>query len=273
MPLTYQEFKAAVSELCGTNLFLYKSQQMDRRIHSLMGLWGIDNYEDYLHLLKTNPQRYQEFVKKLTINVSEFFRNPDRFYELWERILPELLKGNRKVKIWSAGCANGAEPYSFALILAELKATLRAEILATDLDEVMLAKALQGQYMRNEIKNLPPELLAKYFREENGYYRLDQRIKAQVVFKKHNLLSDPFPRDLDLISCRNVVIYFTEEAKNRLYKQFNQALRIGGYFMAGGTEPLLYYRQLGFDNTAPSFYKKVGDPDPDWVPFGGVRND
>ena len=273
MPLTYQEFKAAVSELCGTNLFLYKSQQMDRRIHSLMTFWGIDNYDDYLKLLQTDSQRYQEFVKKLTINVSEFFRNPDRFYELWERIMPELLKESKKVKIWSAGCSNGAEPYSFALILQELKASSRAEILATDLDQVVLEKARQGAYLRNEVRNLPPELLAKYFQEHDGYYLLNQRIKAQVVFKKHDLLSDPFPQNLDMISCRNVVIYFTEEAKNKLYYQFNQALRLGGYFLAGGTEPLLYYRQLGFENVAPSFYKKVGAPDPDWVPHGGVFND
>lgn len=266
MSLTYQTFKAEVSKLCGTNLFLYKSQQMDRRIKSLMVLWGINDYDEYFCLLQTNPQRYQEFVKKLTINVSEFFRNPDRFFELWERIMPELLKETKKIKIWSAGCSNGAEPYSFALILQELKVGRQVEILATDIDQVVLEKARQGSYLRNEVKNLPPELLVKYFQQNDERFLLNERIKEKVVFKKHNLLSEPFPQALDLISCRNVIIYFTEEVKNKLYYQFNQALRVGGYFLAGGTEPLLYYRQLGFENVAPSIYKKVGIPNPDWAP-------
>ncbi|HBK68717.1 MAG TPA: chemotaxis protein CheR [Firmicutes bacterium] len=266
MPLTYQEFKKEVSQLCGTDLSLYKSQQMDRRIHSLMSLWGIADYDQYLKELKTNAHRYQEFVKKLTINVSEFFRNPDRFMELWEKIVPELLKASRKIKIWTAGCSNGAEPYSIAIILQELQASTQAEIIATDIDQVVLEKAKKGVYLRHEVKSLPPELLKKYFRQEEELFFLGDSIKKKVIFKRHNLLCDPFPQELDLISCRNVVIYFTEEAKNKLYMKFNQSLRMGGYFLAGGTEPLLYYKQVGFENVSPSFYKKFGAPDPHWDP-------
>lgn len=260
MSLSYQEFKKEVSRLCGTDLFLYKSQQMDRRIHSLMDFWGISNYDEYLNVLKTNPRRYQEFVKRLTINVSEFFRNPDRFIELWERILPEILQKLGTIRIWSAGCSNGAEPYSIAIILKELNALHRATILATDIDEVVLEKARHGAYLFNEVKSLPGDLREKYFRQEGEVFYFSDTLKKAVRFKKHNLLLEPYPADLDLIICRNVVIYFTEEAKHKIYLDFNRALRIGGYYMTGGTEPLLYYRQYGFENVAPSFYKKTGDP-------------
>lgn len=260
MSLTYQEFKEKVSKLCGTDLHLYKSQQLDRRINSLMSYWGISEYDEYLSVLKTDPRRYQEFVKKLTINVSEFFRNPDRFIELWEKFLPELLKKPGTLKIWSAGCSNGAEPYSVAIILQELKALDRAKILATDIDQVVLDKAGRGVYLRNEVRSLPPKLLAKYFQPEGESYRFNEDLKKRVEFKYHNLLQDPYPQEMDLIICRNVIIYFTEEAKTQLYLGFNRSLRDGGYFLAGGTEPILYYRQFGFENVSLSYYRKIGPP-------------
>lgn len=257
MRLSYAEFKSKVSVLCGIDLSLYKSQQMDRRIHSLMSLWGVENYEEYLDLLTNNPVRFQEFLKKLTINVSEFFRNPERYMDLWETILPQLLKERPKIKIWSAGCSNGAEPYSVAIILNELSALSRAMIVGTDIDTTVLDKAQAGVYGDNEVKSLPVELLEKYFRQDKGYYYLNDRIMKAVTFKKQNLLLDEFDEDFDLIICRNVVIYFTEEAKNELYKKFYRSLRPGGYFLVGGTEPLLNYKALGFENIASSFYKKV----------------
>ncbi|NLY90722.1 MAG: protein-glutamate O-methyltransferase CheR [Firmicutes bacterium] len=263
MSITYEEFKREASRLCGTDLFLYKSQQMDRRIHALMSFWGISDYDEYLNVLKTNASRYQEFVKRLTINVSEFFRNPDRFMELWEKILPELLQRPGLVRIWSAGCSNGAEPYSVAIILNELKALDRAVILATDIDQEILEKARKGLYYANEVKSLPPDLREKYFQKEGDFFAFSPELKRRVDFKKHNLLLDPFPQEQDLVICRNVVIYFTEEAKNKLYREFNQALRMGGYLLTGGTEPILYYRQYGFENVSLSFYQKRGLPQPE----------
>jgi len=257
MALSYTEFKAKVSSLCGIDLTLYKSQQMDRRINSLMTLWGVEDYDAYWKLLNTNPVKYQEFVKKLTINVSEFFRNPERFMELWEDIFPLLLKERPKIKVWSAGCSNGAEPYSVAIILNELSALSRAVILGTDIDQVVLNKAQTGAYTHNEVKSLPGNLLHKYFQEKAGYYYLTDSIKQAVSFQKQNLLLEEFDEGYDLIICRNVVIYFTEAAKNELYRKFYQSLRSGGYFMVGGTEPLLNYKALGFENISSSIYKKA----------------
>lgn len=261
MPLEFEEFKAKAAELCRIDLSSYKSLQMDRRINSLMRVWGVKDYDEYLHVLQTNPARFQEFVKKLTINVSEFFRNPERFGEVRERILPELLAKRASLDVWSAGCSNGAEPYTVAIILRELGAAQRARLLATDIDQVVLEKAKAGVYSQAEVKNVPPVLLQRYFELRDGYYHVSPEIKKMVEFRRHNLLHDPFPRTMDFILCRNVVIYFTEEAKAQLYANFFAHLNPGGYLMVGGTEPLLNYRYIGFENPMPFFYRKPAPPE------------
>lgn len=254
--IDYQEFKKSVGQLVGIDLYEYKSQQMDRRIHSLMQSWEVENYDLFLEILKKNTAKYKEFVKKLTINVSEFFRNPERFIELWRRVLPELLTENSSLRIWSAGCSNGAEPYSVAIIASELNAINRVQIFGTDIDEMILNKAREGIYEHNDLKNLPPELINKYFDFKNNRYYLDESIKSKVDFLNHNLLKDPFLNSFHLIICRNVVIYFTEEAKRNLYLKFYDSLAPGGYLLVGGTEPLLTYRQIGFVSNSTSFYQK-----------------
>lgn len=254
--MDYETFKALAGKLCDLDLKNYKSQQMDRRINSLMQAWDIVAYDEFYRVLLTDPQKFREFVSKLTINVSEFFRNPERFYELRQKILPELLGKNPLIKIWSAGCSNGAEPYSVAMILKELKAERRAKIVATDIDLGILKKALAGLYPASEVKNLPADLQTKYFQFENNTYRLNEEIKSLVEFKRHNLLLDPFDFNIDLIICRNVVIYFTEEAKNNLYLKFYHTLKPGGYLLVGGAEPILQYRQLNFIYKFSSFYQK-----------------
>lgn len=122
--LDYPQFKKIVSELTGVDLSNYKSQQMDRRINYLKQLWNLETYDDYLKVLQTDPYKYEVFVNRLTINVSEFYRNPERYAELHQHILPELLRKSEPIKVWSAGCSNGAEPYSVAIIANELHALI-----------------------------------------------------------------------------------------------------------------------------------------------------
>jgi chemotaxis protein methyltransferase CheR len=255
--LDYQEFKHLVGRLIGIDLSQYKSQQMDRRIHSFMPLWNVTNYDEYFDLIRTDAKVRNDFVNKLTINVSEFFRNPERFDELGRIILPDLLKRQTTVRIWSAGCSDGSEPYSVAIIVKELHAENRVQILATDIDKEIVRRAKNGVYVGNEVKSMPPELVSKYFTPEAGnMYRLAEPVKQMVDFKLHNLLCDPFENNFDLIICRNVVIYFTEEAKNTLYYKFIAALRPGGYILVGGTEPILQYRSFGLEHAVSSFYRK-----------------
>jgi chemotaxis protein methyltransferase CheR len=255
--LDYREFKSQVGRLIKIDLSQYKSQQMDRRIHSFMPLWNVTNYDDYYNVLCNDEKIRNDFINKLTINVSEFFRNPERFAELGRTILPDLLKRQNSVRIWSAGCSDGSEPYSVAIIVKELKAESQVYIMATDIDKAIIQRAKNGVYVGNEVKSMPTELVTKYFKPEtNNMYRLDESVKKMVEFKLHNLLCDPFSTNFDLIICRNVVIYFTEEAKNVLYYKFIASLRPGGYMLVGGTEPILQYRNFGLEHSVSSFYRK-----------------
>lgn len=257
MSLSYQEFKVKAAEVAGIDLSAYKSQQMDRRLHALMHMWGASDYDAYLSILQNDGPRLHEFQQRLTINVSEFFRNPERFTELTEHVLPVLFRSGKRLKIWSAGCANGAEPYTVAILIKESGYQPGAEIIASDIDKDSLKRASAGIYSANEVRSVPQDFLEEYFRQtENGFHLADS-IKRMVQFKRENLLYDDYEHECNLILCRNVVIYLTESAKNRLYHKFLRTLVHGGYLMVGGTEPLLNYREFGLENTMTAFYRKV----------------
>lgn len=257
MPLDYPQFKQLAAEMVGFDLGGYKSHQVDRRIHSLMTSWNIADYDEFYQVLQEQPQRLQEFAKKLTINVSEFFRNPDRFDLLRDKILPELLGDGRALRVWSAGCANGAEPYSVAILLWRLAPGYRHSILATDIDRAILEKATAAEFSAGDLRNVPEDWFAEYFTAVDKGYRLKRWVGHMVEFKQQDLLNDPFDGPFDLIICRNVVIYFTDTAKDKLYKGFREALSDKGYLFVGGTEPLLNCRQLGYEAGPTGFYRKA----------------
>ncbi|MGE5554632.1 MAG: CheR family methyltransferase [Betaproteobacteria bacterium] len=252
----YEEFKRHILELTGLDLSCYKQRQMQRRINALMDSLKVPTYRQYFRLLQTDPARYEEFLKRITINVSEFFRNPERFADLEREYLPQLLRKGRALKVWSAGCSTGPEPYSLAIILLDLAPGLPHRVLGTDIDRVVLERAKAGVYQAAELKNVSPMRLARYFEPTGGAYRVKDEVKALVDLRRQNLLTDPFERNFDLILCRNVVIYFTEEAKHLLYQKFYQALAPGGIFLVGGTEPILRFREYGFEAVGPTFYRR-----------------
>jgi chemotaxis protein methyltransferase CheR len=252
----WELFKQKLFAKSNINLNDYKPAQMQRRITNLMTRHGVSAYMDFFRLIENDAKLYKEFIDYLTINVTEFFRTPEKFVELENKVLSDLLIKSAKLNIWSAGCSIGAEPYSIAMILMEKTPTVKHRILASDLDVEMLAKAKSGVYSANELKNLPPARLAKYFRESAGSYSLQESVKERVEFQRHNLLLDRFETGFDLILCRNVVIYFTEEAKEALYRRFFAALKPGGVLFVGGTEAILNFRDIGFQHYLPFFYKK-----------------
>jgi chemotaxis protein methyltransferase CheR len=217
----------------------------------------IGSYREYYQVLQSDADRYEEFCKRLTINVSEFFRNPERFQELERKIFPKLLEAKRPLKVWSAGCSTGPEPYSLAIILSDLDPNGGHKVIASDIDRVVLEKAKSGLYHPNELRNVSPERMKKYFQPgPEGNFQVTPQVKKLVEFRRQNLLTDTFDRNLDLILCRNVVIYFTEEAKQVLYEKFFAALAPGGVLLVGGTEPLLRYREYGFECIGSTFYQK-----------------
>jgi chemotaxis protein methyltransferase CheR len=252
----WETFKQKFVAKSGINLNDYKPAQMQRRIGNLMNRHGANTYTDFFVMLERDPKQYKDFVDYITINVTEFFRTPEKFQELEKKVLPELLAKSAKLNIWSAGCSIGAEPYSLAMILNDITPNVKHRILATDLDVEMLAKAKQGIYTSNEFKNITSERSGKYFKQVNGNFIIGEDIKSRVEFQRHNLLLDKFENGFDLILCRNVVIYFTEEAKDALYRRFLNALKPGGVLFVGGTEAILNFREIGFAHYLPFFYRR-----------------
>ncbi|MBZ4686962.1 MAG: chemotaxis protein methyltransferase CheR [Clostridia bacterium] len=255
--MDFNDFRQAVSKKLNIDLQGYKERQLKRRIDHLMKSQGFDAYEDYYRVLAKDNKQKDVFLDKLTINVSEFFRNKNVFETLENKILPTLLSRKKKLKIWSAACSNGAEPYSVAIILHELTPGVTHTIDATDIDEKMLYAAREGSYRKELLKNVSQERLEKYFQKDNELWSVIPEIKRKVNFKKHDLLRDEYPNGYDLIICRNVTIYFTKETQNRLYRKFWSSLVADGILFIGATESILNYRELRFTKISPWFYQKV----------------
>ena len=173
------------------------------------------------------------------------------------------MRGRPKLRVWSAGCSHGHEPYSLAITLAEVTGFYRRHyILGTDIDRSALERAQTGgPYTDEEATKVPPPLLDRYFARHpsgnhgDGHYIIES-LRRRMSFRYQNLLADPFERGFDLIVCRNVVIYFTAEVKDRLYKRFYEALRPGGVLFVGGTEIISKASDLGFETAGISFYRR-----------------
>jgi len=193
----------------------------------------------------------------LTINVSEFYRNPEQWELLDKEVFPELIKkfGNG-LKIWSAACSTGDEPYSLVMALSKHLPLNKIQIYATDLDKVVIEKAKNGLYNARSLAGVPADLKKKYFTQIGPSFKIADEIKARVQFKEHNLLKDTYPTNYDLIVCRNVLIYFTEEAKDEVFAKFLISLKPGGVLFIGSTEQIVNYRELGYQRKNSFFYEK-----------------
>ncbi len=253
----WEIFKQQLNRKTGIDLQLYKEQQMRRRINNLIQKTPFKSYTSFFADAVRDKQKFADFIEYLTINVSEFFRNPDKFDQVEKDVIPYLLKRNDSLNIWSAGCSIGAEPYTLSIIMKELTPSKRHRILATDLDIEIIGKAKKGIYTADEIRAMRSDRKVKYFtKTPDGKFAIKPEIKSAVDFRRHNLLKDRFETNFDLILCRNVVIYFTEEAKAELYKNFFKALKPGGILFVGGTESILNSRQIGYTTYKPFFYQR-----------------
>ena len=232
---------------------------MKRRIDALISKHKMDSYSAFINAIKMDKILFEEFVNYLTINVSEFYRNPEQWALLEKEILPLLFqKFGKPLKIWSAACSTGDEPYSLVMLLSKYMPLNRIKVIATDIDKQVLSKAKLGLYNVKSLKALPEEFVKKYFREINEYtYQISDEIKACVEFKEHNLLRDVYPGNCDLIVCRNVLIYFTEEAKEEIYRKFNKALKEDAILFVGSTEQIINPKELGFTSYRSFFYNKI----------------
>lgn len=258
--MDYEGFKSEVLKLSGIDLSAYKERQMQRRIVSLIKKNDIDGFDNYIKELKQNRLKYEEFINYLTINVSEFFRNPAQWQVLEKEILPYLFNTfSQNIKIWSAACSTGDEPYSLAMVLSKFIPLRNISILATDIDKQILAKAQVGLYNDKSIADVPEEFKKKYFDEVGRSFKISDELKQCITFKQHNLLKDPYPTNMDLIVCRNVLIYFTEDAKKEIYTNFNKSLKKAGILFVGSTEQIIQSNKYAFEPTRSFFYKKMDE--------------
>ncbi|ANA82041.1 protein-glutamate O-methyltransferase CheR [Paenibacillus glucanolyticus] len=254
----YISFVRNIERSTGINLADYKETQMKRRLTTLRMKKGFGTFSAFYDAMMKDKPLFHEFLDRMTINVSEFWRNPNRWEVFRDKILPELSHQNPGVlKIWSAACSTGEEPYTLAMILAEQKMLNRARIVATDIDDGALHKAAEGLYVERSLKDVPPDIVLRYFKEEGSLYRFNENLKKEVAFHKQNLLTDRFEGGYDLIVCRNVMIYFTEGAKHKLYTKFANSLKPGGFLFVGSTEQIFNPGQYGLESNETFFYRKV----------------
>jgi two-component system CheB/CheR fusion protein len=233
-----------VRERLGLDFNSYKSPTIMRRLLRRVVATGSDNIQGYIEYLHAYPGEYQNLANTFLIKVTEFFRDPDLYTYLRVNVVPDLVaqarKHGRDLRVWSAGCATGEEAYSIAIVISEvLGAALEhfnVRVFATDADPDAIAFARRGIYPVSALARMPDELVTKYFTRDEGNYQIRKRIRALTVFGQHDLGGRaPFPH-IDLIVCRNVLIYFTSDLQQRTLKLFAYSLRDGGYLVLGKAE-------------------------------------
>jgi chemotaxis protein methyltransferase CheR len=256
----YNYIKREVMTLTSIDLNFYKDAQMQRRLNTYLLRSGKPSWRSYFNDIRKDPAEVRKLKDYLTINVSSFFRDVEKYDYLREKIFPELLKTRQQLRIWSAGCSRGQEPYTMAMMLVELTGAFRRHtILATDLDRSVLdAAKAGGPYTDDDVAHVPQALYDRSFRQAEGKHWIKDDLRKRITFKQHNLLADSFETNFDLIVCRNVVIYFTAPVKDKLYQNFYQALRKGGIMFVGGTEIVPKASDKGFETAGISFYRRNG---------------
>ena len=231
----------------GNDFSLYKKNTVLRRIERRMNVHHMGKTEQYVRFLQDNPQEVELLFKELLIGVTSFFRDPEAFELLKKTIVPDILKNREKeraVRVWVPGCSTGEEAYSIAIIFSEclsklrLKGNFKVQIFATDIDKAAIDKARQGVYPANIAADLSPERLEHFFSKEDNKYQINKDIREMVVFAPHNVTMDPPFTRLDLISCRNLLIYLTAELQKKLMALFHYSLMPDGILFLGTSETI-----------------------------------
>lgn len=255
----YRLFSRRVQALLGIRLSEYKPDQMRRRLTTIAQQTRCGSFMAYLEAIQSSEQIKNAFLNHITINVTELVRNADLFDVLAKKILPDLISGPSRagLNIWSAGCSYGAEAYTVSMILNEMLPVPVFKIRGTDVDLATLAKANLAIFTRADMAGVSPERKKRFFLEASEeIYVPTPMLRKNVIFSPHDLLSDDYQSNsYDLILCRNVVIYFNDQARERIYQNFYKALKPGGFLFVGGTERLNSVSAKNFDSICPFFYR------------------
>jgi len=219
---------------------------------------SISDWPGFTKALREDGDLLTVLRDTLTINVSEFFRQPDRFLELERKVLPAMLKEGKPLSIWSTGCSVGCEPYSLSMLIDALDPNGRHKILATDVDMPAMSRAQDGTaYQEAEVRAVPERFIKRYFTRDGDGYSVTDDVRKRITFRRHDLLKDPYPNNVDLILCRNVVIYFKNDAKTHIYDGFSKALLPGGILFIGGSEMIMGSRNIGLSTTSATMYQRA----------------
>ncbi|MBN2733605.1 MAG: protein-glutamate O-methyltransferase CheR [Methanomicrobiaceae archaeon] len=237
----FQILKKTIEKLLGIQCGCYKEDYIKRRVLSRMRITGKEHYKDYNSFVLSDIKEQELLRNALTINVTKFYRDKEVFDLLKAEVFPKIINAKGRMRIWSAGCATGEEPYTLALIihdLIRLKTDVQITIFATDLDREALKKAKDGIYEKRSLENLNEGQIRRHFTEtEDGRFEIKPHLKGMIRFSQHDLMSGKsITNYLDMILCRNVTIYFTEEQKNDLARMFHPALVAKGFYVMGKTE-------------------------------------
>jgi chemotaxis protein methyltransferase CheR len=252
----YVLFCEGVHSLAGLDLMQYRRGQMERRLRTFAERLGVPKLTDYLTLLRRDPNELERFLDRVTINVSQLWRNPDQWALLARQVLPELAR-NGRVKIWSAGCSYGAECYTIAAVCMECSPGVRVEVKGTDIDPRMIERARAGIFSLDDTRTVPKASLERWFEPVEKGWRAKAELRRLVSLERADLLTMAPPHQAyDLVLCRNVVIYFNEDVRDALHARLANSLRPGGYLIVGSTERIAATREMALTLAHPFTYRK-----------------
>ena len=255
--IAYDRMARDVHGLIGIDLSQYKPAQVWRRVNGFAVARGCADPDALVARARQDVVLRQALLDMMTINVSEFFRNPEAWEALVGEILKPMMARQGSLRIWSAGCSLGYEPFTIAMLAREIAPTMPVRILASDVDETILNRARKATYTEAQMAGVSATRRGRFFRRVEPGWEVRPEIKALVTWRRHDLLTDPYDKPFDLICCRNVVIYFTEAAKAELYRRFREALRPGGVLFLGATESIPNVRSTGLQSSGLTFYHRV----------------
>jgi chemotaxis protein methyltransferase CheR len=253
----YVDFCEGVRVLTQIDLSQYKRGQMERRIRSFADRRGVTSLTEYLGRLKASKDEVDEFLDRVTINVSQLWRNPEQWSLLASRVIPELAEQGQ-LRCWSAGSSYGAEAYTLAATCLATAPKVRTSIVGTDIDKRMVARAREAFFTDDDARSAPRAELAKWFEQVPGGFQAKQELKSVARFEVGDLLRvRPKRAAYDLVLCRNTVIYFNEPVRDALHERLAESLRPGGYFMVGSTERVSDAAAIGLEPAHPFTYRKI----------------
>ncbi|HZQ82068.1 MAG TPA: protein-glutamate O-methyltransferase CheR [Gaiellaceae bacterium] len=253
----YVDFCRGVVRLTGIDLLQYKRGQMERRLRTFAERRGKTRLADYLAMLTADRDELDRFLDRVTINVSQLWRNPEQWERLGRTVVPELAQRGT-IRIWSAGCSYGAECYTIAAVCLEQTKGVKVEVVGTDVDARMIERARAGLFSIDDARTVPAASLDRWFERDGAGWRAGRELKQRMTFEQGDLLSMRFPAArYDLVLCRNVVIYFTEDVRDALHARLATSLRPGGYLVVGSTERVAATAENGLELTSPFTYRKA----------------